>query len=1032
MTAPRVNLRAWPGRGPQRAPRPRPAFGERLRDRAGLVLVAAADRAEPDRWGLGVALRFRAASVSGAWLVVPDDLGRRDPGRLDALTGWAAAQQITTPGGPIPLAICTRTELCDPSVGPLTTTIYTGRGWFVTADEGATLGLLAEHARSPTDRFWRGGWVLGIPGWGLVATWTSGGREHQGWQPLLHRPVLRVKPIGAHFLTARFAPAGRRGFDTHGGRVGAWEHGRPFEGRVVDLIGPAHALDGHDHSDLGVHLESFGLPAVDLATAVPVDKAGGEELLDGARAIHRLALALDDEAAQWCTTSLEREQGRTRIGLQECYSPASLATTVLRRTKITPPLRKFAVPGDRALDRWTAACHGGIVTADICCELLPVLDADIRSAYPAAWSVLGCWPTLCAGALHEVDVTAELRRLCERVVAGDVAPLFDPATYRGLGLTLVEVRPDGEPWPLDIRHAHGSTLHVQPARSTMRIPFTWPDVLAAALASGRVPHIVAATRLEPVPGSVPERPRGVVLRDGVRARAGTDPVVALVSLRVAAKGRGDERVAAMLRVVVNAAAWGGFARLDQRRDRDGRLTETPAEWTWPPVAACVPAVVRLWLAVVDHLVTTAGGSVIARDTDGVAILSSPDASDVPLSDGRVLQALPWATVDAILGRFDGLDPFGTGTPVWTTDRGEPVRPLHIVSLAPKRYVLAQARRDGSGWEVVAGTEHALAGAEIDPPGWTGRDAGGRHRWWRPVAQHAVDVAAARRDGTPAPTFAAPWDIPGADPFPKLARLGDDSARPFGTVVRAEVVAGFGAPLYALDDGGDLGNWAGLGWGDEHGSAAVTTDPRRVGRRVWLRSLADYANAWCWPRPAEDLGMITIDPRLVRRTGRGGALLDAQLGDPDARPEDYEIVYRPDELAAWAREEVGRVGVVAFAEHYGISRRTADRIRLGYSPSARTLAKIGAGVDRGRRPAVPVAGAPPRTCAYPDCEQPARDRSATCGDRHRVALRRLTVVEAASAVHSDDKCRGCGAVLLGAARKGPCPVCGHMAQEKELA
>ena len=70
-----LNLQDWPGReGVSAKPNRRQPF-DRLGDRSGLVLVAAAERyATEERFGLGAFLSITGRSVHGAGLVVPDDL----------------------------------------------------------------------------------------------------------------------------------------------------------------------------------------------------------------------------------------------------------------------------------------------------------------------------------------------------------------------------------------------------------------------------------------------------------------------------------------------------------------------------------------------------------------------------------------------------------------------------------------------------------------------------------------------------------------------------------------------------------------------------------------------------------------------------------------------------------------------------------------------------------------------------------------------------------------------------------------------
>ena len=372
MTA--INLHSFPGRGDDMEWENRNQRAERLVEHPGLFLVGAAERyAVPERWGLGIALRFIGSSVTGPYLVVADDLQRRDPARFHALQAWGSLHPVMTPVGLVPVEVLTRSQLCDPDVGVLTTTCYTGGGWLLTADEGRSLGLLAEHWSPAQGSRFQGGFTIGLPGWGQVGEWfDKGGYQHHGWRPLLHRPTFRVKAVGGHGLIAEFNKAGRGGRTFDGGHAGHWERGRrqrggrgrmlPFRGRIVDLIGPAHTFDGLDTGDLSEHLAAFGLPALDVPAAVSVDPDAASHLLAVALSAHRLAVAIDAEAAQWLTTRQDQREGKATVGLAFMASPGSLAGAALRRSGITPPLRKFAVPDDAALDRWAAAGHGGWTT----------------------------------------------------------------------------------------------------------------------------------------------------------------------------------------------------------------------------------------------------------------------------------------------------------------------------------------------------------------------------------------------------------------------------------------------------------------------------------------------------------------------------------------------------------------------------------------------------------------------------------------------------------------------------------------------
>ena len=111
------------------------------------------------------------------------------------------------------------------------------------------------------------------------------------------------------------------------------------------------------------------------------------------------------------------------VALGALYSPGSMAGALWRRTGLTAPLRKFAVPDDATLGIWIEAAHGGRVTAELTGVLVPVADADVRSAYPASWCLARWWTVLRAESLVETDVVAEIRSLCGRAAEGDLGIL---------------------------------------------------------------------------------------------------------------------------------------------------------------------------------------------------------------------------------------------------------------------------------------------------------------------------------------------------------------------------------------------------------------------------------------------------------------------------------------------------------------------------------------------------------------------------------------------------------------------------------
>ena len=704
------------------------------------------------------------------------------------------------------------------------------------------------------------------------------------------------------------------------------------------------------------------------------------------------------------------------IGLRDLVSPGSLAVRLWRRSGATPPLAKFSTPDDAALGDYAAGSHGGWCTAELRGQVLPAVDVDVRQAYPAAACLAGIHRVLFAEQLCEVDQLDDARELNAAAAVGDLRPFFERATYEHHAFTRCSVLLQGEHCPIELAEPRGPRLVVRPVTSHEPMSMCLNDVMAASLLSGRPVRILSATGLEP---SGAEDVLPISLYGDVVVGAGEDPVAALVRLR---PPRGsDDPMRASIRGVANAA-WGVFARLDQHIEQ-GRLVECYAAWSWPVIAASIPAIVRMWLAMVDRAVTEAGGAVICRDTDGLAIVSSPEGGKVQLSGGRVIRALSWSEVADLLRPFDALDPFDDAGAFWSVDRGTEDRPLHQLALGRKRYT--KLLPDGAGsFEVTGGTEHSLGGGVVDPPGWTARGPDDLRRWVRTVHEYALSCAIG-----PDPGWRAPWDEGADQPFPVLRRFSAASPsalaevpaalglHPFGSWVEAEPDKLFGDPgvPVALDPGDDLASWAKLAWFHRDGRRVRVGTTERLGVDVVARTLDDYAYGWTRPvLEDDDEDVIEIDPRLVRKVGRGGALIDAQLADPSARAKDHQVCYSAGDAAAFVADEARRTGKRAFARLTGLPATVAGRAALGLPISAANVERA-LQVLTGRRTE--------RLCALDGCEQPVlRPNAHYCSKAHadrayRQRRRARPAPVAPDPFAAVPTCGSCDAYMRGAADAG---------------
>jgi hypothetical protein len=286
-----INLRHWPGRsGWQLTENGSHAPG--LSDRLVLYLLALPERGViPERLGLGAWLVALGSIVVATGVFYDDSLA--EPA-FEGLARWASGNALDTP-----LGVCAMG--CDP-LSVFNQTVlrrhgYVGRMPIVGPDLGRTLGVLADWWVPARRRGFKGGWSLGLRGWGVVVD--DGAKRR--WSTSYGQPKLYIKAVGAHSLVARF---GWPRSNPEGMRRGVWVRGPtghdvPYPGTFIDLIGASFALDGVDSGELDDHLVAWGMEPLRTPYATEVTPEGATTVHQCVVAVHRLALAVDAEAAQW-------------------------------------------------------------------------------------------------------------------------------------------------------------------------------------------------------------------------------------------------------------------------------------------------------------------------------------------------------------------------------------------------------------------------------------------------------------------------------------------------------------------------------------------------------------------------------------------------------------------------------------------------------------------------------------------------------------------------------------------------------------
>jgi len=413
-------------------------------------------------------------------------------------------------------------------------------------------------------------------------------------------------------------------------------------------------------------------------------------------------------------------------------------------------------------------------------EAFPAADVDIVSAYLAAFSAADAQDYLEASSLDFADAVDDLRAVLAEAARGDVSLVFDPERVRRLASIVAEIVPDRDVLPVataddELPGFHARRELHRATNTRPRLPFTGPDLFVSALRTEKEPEIVWAVSWRAI-GKQPGLRQAAPIYG--RARAGlSGPVVGVARLRnrqkAAARSANDpetvaaeERRAAASRLVGLAASYGLFGHTTPGTEKRG-------EWWAPLISAAVTSTVRMWIATGEHLLAEHGITVASRDTDGLLLRCRTEQ---------------WHDLDAVLARFDPLDPFGDGSRFWKVLREQEGRPIWAVVLRVKRYVLFTRNDDGSVRDVVEFSEHALAGSVVDPPCLSGRLPSGKHCWAKEVAEDA-----ARR------SIGSDYELPDHewDRFPMIerheARSVDAVAdvgrslrgiRPFGRYLRA--------------------------------------------------------------------------------------------------------------------------------------------------------------------------------------------------------------------------------------------------------
>lgn len=595
--------------------------------------------------------------------------------------------------------------------------------------------------------------------------------ENGIWQEDRYRPRVVIKSIDSKRAFIGFSQ--RRDPDRddqipEDSPDGQPEAGFRFRGHFLDLRTLAFALTNKSYS-LARACKAFGVEVGKLA----VEEHGRitAEYIEYNRR--------DVAATAGLFEKLVSEYRHHPIGLTptKAYSPAAIAKAYLKAMGVAKPLERQPNFRRNVLGAAMVAYYGGRAECRTRCCPVPVVYVDFLSMYPTVNTLMKLWRYVTAKRITTADVTDQVGELLTEIT---VDQCFEHALWPKL-LTLVQIEPDGDVLPTRADYSENGQWQIglNPIHCDHALWYSLADVIASTLLTGRPPRVRRAIHLAAdglQAGLRPVRLAGEVEIDPTS----DDFFAALIEQRRHTARRTDlksevqERIRGFLKVLANSGCYGIFAEinrdelssrqpvtihgLDQPFTQQLATVESPGEYSFPPLAACITGAARLMLALVEHLVTDADGGYAFCDTDSMAIIATPKGGVVScpggpllIAEGREgLCALSYAEVDDIISRFTSLNPYNpelvSGSILeleeWNLDPnyGER-RQLYCYAISAKRY--AMYNLDEHGRPILRKwSEHGL-GHLLNPIDPRSEDRNLARRIWQEILDDVLGFGRAR-------------------------------------------------------------------------------------------------------------------------------------------------------------------------------------------------------------------------------------------------------------------------------------------------
>ncbi len=425
-----------------------------------------------------------------------------------------------------------------------------------------------------------------------------------------------------------------------------------------------------------------------------------------------------------------------QLQVTKAYSAASIGKAYLEAMGITPLLARMPDFPKRYLGYAQSAFFGGRASAHVRKVPVPVVYTDFLSQYSTVNVLMGLWDFVTASDIRVIeDAREDLTEILREVTP---AWLLDQRNWKRLA-GFARVIPDGDVLPL--RAEYGGSdwqigvnyVYAKSDDPGDALWYSWPDLVASVLLSGRQPRIIGAFKIEPIGKA--ETLKAVEFRGQVPIDPHSqDFFKTVIEERNRLAARADlekserDRLKRSLKTFGSATSYGIFAQMDRKEsDKSVTLTcygidpepypctvkhpESPGEFCFPPLASLITGGSHLLLALLERLVTDRGGTYAMEDTDSMAIVASRQGGLVACpggphrtEDGReAIRALSWAQVDEIVELLDRLNPYDRdavkGEILKIEDdnfdpRTKEQRQLWCVAISAKRYALFLHDTDG--------------------------------------------------------------------------------------------------------------------------------------------------------------------------------------------------------------------------------------------------------------------------------------------------------------------------------------------------